>query len=734
MTESNLSCEATNKINKTITTDSIIDSSTASLIPNEDKGNNSVNHSHDSNKPEHINEKGFGKRRRIPNSKYDDGIGDGIGDFEDYNFPTDSTDGLLSPSQGGQMRTPNNMKANKQASHKKGFQGQDDDEEVNVPKIDVRMLIVAAELPFATLLEKKEGKYEKALTTALEQSEDIKKKNNNSKSSTLSSNNNEEKKDKQKVDEIKLETEKKIDPTIQEEINSLFSNIPLCGVYGRNWLPKHRTELATLLETLIYWRASDFGREILLLSGSGGGSDIGMMSTLSLFGGGSSMNNIEESSLASFSIGPTGDNPSYHSAPLMNPMMKLKDKEMILNKQNVFQDGKVVFKIGKIIKERNYGLFSFGVFHDPDAPGGTTIKNTEESSPTNNNGNNTIGRPEGGGRRNGNGNAAISADQDENKEEDDEPAGSYIGHWLGEIVPLSEMHFRHPIPGQSSFGTRLERDSGFDGVRAPPWWTQKFPKNSDAIFVDDDVRLLAVENDLYIHLTRKILKSKYFESSCRDVFNAYNIADVFSRDRRLRQCLIEDSSSLLKMISLSIQAIWNSHVFGDKGRNATCLIGEDDFVMNMILLHCLEGNRTCFENAENFMILLRSIFKGAGLVKFASLIHDDDEQLIIGRWAIEQTAKLAQQKEKEAQALAAQKEAERLEQLKITNPDAYQEALADAKVINKAKKIIEDKEKEEKLAEELEKRKIAQKKKRRYCSKRCCSGSQTEKSNDHAIK
>jgi len=129
MTESNLSCEATNKINKTITTDSIIDSSTASLIPNEDKGNNSVNHSHDSNKPEHINEKGFGKRRRIPNSKYDDGIGDGIGDFEDYNFPTDSTDGLLSPSQGGQMRTPNNMKANKQASHKKGFQGQDDDEE-----------------------------------------------------------------------------------------------------------------------------------------------------------------------------------------------------------------------------------------------------------------------------------------------------------------------------------------------------------------------------------------------------------------------------------------------------------------------------------------------------------------------------------------------------------------------------------------------------------------------------
>jgi hypothetical protein len=276
-------------------------------------------------------------------------------------------------------------------------------------------------------------------------------------------------------------------------------------------------------------------------------------------------------------------------------------------------------------------------------------------------------------------------------------------------VPLSEMHFRHPLPGQIKFGQRTERDQRFDGIRAPSWWTSKFPVNSDAIFVDDDIRLLAVEDDGYNYLVTNILKSKYFEAAGRDAFNAFSIADVFSRDKRVRQFNIEEPSSLLKVTTQAISSLWKSAVFGDKGRNATSLIGEDDFVMSLVLLHSIEGTRSSFLNADGFLALLKTVFKAAALAKFASLCNDDDEMQVISRWAGEQAANKARQLEQSAKEQQVRKEQERLENLKKSNPSKYQEALADAAVVAKAAKLVEDQEKKEKIERELLAKKQQQK-------------------------
>lgn len=76
---------------------------------------------------------------------------------------------------------------------------------------------------------------------------------------------------------------------------------------------------------------------------------------------------------------------------------------------------------------------------------------------------------------------------------------------------------------------------------------------------------------------------------------------------------------------------------------------------------------------------------GAGLARFAALMADDDDQRMLGRFNAEQAAFTGRVAADQASARAAAAEIAKLEALKKSNQEAYADALADLRVVEKAR-------------------------------------------------
>mmetsp|Transcript_84321 Transcript_84321/g.163777 ORF Transcript_84321/g.163777 Transcript_84321/m.163777 type:complete len:617 (-) Transcript_84321:191-2041(-) len=317
--------------------------------------------------------------------------------------------------------------------------------------------------------------------------------------------------------------------------------------------------------------------------------------------------------------------------------------------------------------------------------------------------------------------------------------GRDYGWWKGNLVGHSHVRALHPLPGQevkgggsdgdeddeaSSLGGGEEQVSskrGVSVVRAPHWFFQKFNKRSDMLFVDDDVRLLASEDAGYTHLlSTQALRSPGFEQACRDAFSCFHVADAFARkDRRQRTACVEEPAQLLRVLRTAVAAVWAFPGALDlKARRATALIGDgsaggpgggsegqgsgDGFVLDLCLLHALNGTREQLESPHQFVELVRSCVRAAGLVRFASKLHDDDDQRRLGRLVVEIAALRGRSAADEAAVQARKAEDARLEKLKRTHPGKYQEEMADRFVADKAAALVREREAKE-AAKEAEK-------------------------------
>jgi colicin import membrane protein len=86
-----------------------------------------------------------------------------------------------------------------------------------------------------------------------------------------------------------------------------------------------------------------------------------------------------------------------------------------------------------------------------------------------------------------------------------------------------------------------------------------------------------------------------------------------------------------------------------------------------------------------FLIAPSLKMRGAGLARFAALMADDDDQRMLGRFNAEQAAFTGRVAADQASARAAAAEKAKLEALKKANPEAYADALADLRVVEKAR-------------------------------------------------
>jgi hypothetical protein len=517
------------------------------------------------------------------------------------------------------------------------------------------------------------------------------------------------------------------------------------SVFARNWLPEHRDELATLVETLLKWRDEDEGRECLLVSGAGGGCDCGLVSSLHAKDG-PLVEQLGESGLHQFVVGPTG----AHAASGIMPSGFSRGPRSLGGLSGPGGDAcaNLVFTHEKVVQERNYGVFTFGVHFDPTAPAQDARPANEAARRK------TLQQKKNQKRKSAAAAAAAvaaggdaesaaaaaaaatAAAPDPNSLPNAPSAlGRYYGWWTGDVVGHSEVRMLHPLPGQqqqgggdgeggsddddddddddlNSVGGGGEGGGGgsskkkcLSSVRAPFWFFKKFLKTSDMIFVDDDVRLRAAEDAGYMYLlSTKALRSHAFEQCARDAFSLFHLADAFTRDRRSRTASVEDGNALLLQLRRAVKAVWQSPAALDaKARKATGgLCGQDSFVLDLALVHALDGRREQFESAQRFMELVRECVRGAGLVRFAATSNDDDDRKKLGRLAAEIAALQGRKAADEAAARARKAEDARLEKLKKSHPGKYQEEMADRAVREKAEAKVREKERKE-AAKEAEK-------------------------------